>query len=72
MIQIELPDLTAKAAVEAGLPLTPQALDRLLTEALRRPQAADSRLSIADRVADHAIAAASRQRPKINLTLGVK
>ena len=34
-IQIELPDTTAKAALEAGL-LTPQALDRLLTEALRR------------------------------------
>jgi hypothetical protein len=49
-IQIELPDLTAKAAREAGL-LTSQALDRLLTEALRRRQAADSLLSIADRVA---------------------
>jgi len=49
-IQIELPDLTAKAASEAGL-LTSQALDRLLTEALRRRQAADSLLSIADRVA---------------------
>ena len=49
-IQIELPDATAQAAREAGL-LTPQALDRLLTDALRRQQAADSLLSIADRVA---------------------
>lgn len=50
MIQIELPDATAHAAREAGL-LTPQALDRLLTDALRRRQAADSLLSIVDRVA---------------------
>jgi hypothetical protein len=49
-IQIELPDATAKAAKEAGL-LTPQALDRLLTDAIRRRQAADSLLSVADRVA---------------------
>lgn len=49
-IQIELPDGTAQAAREAGL-LTPAALERLLTEALRRKQAADSLLSIADRVA---------------------
>jgi hypothetical protein len=49
-IQIELPDATAQAAREAGL-LTPEALERLLTEALRRKQAADSLLSIADRVA---------------------
>lgn len=34
-IQIELSDDTAKAAREAGL-LTPQALERLLTEALQR------------------------------------
>jgi hypothetical protein len=47
-IQIELPDLIAKAASEAGL-LTPQSLNRLLTEALRRRQAADSLLGIADR-----------------------
>lgn len=50
MIQIELPDATAQAAREAGL-LTAQAMDRLLTEALRRRQAADALLSIADRVA---------------------
>lgn len=49
-ILIELPDATARAAQEAGL-LTPQALERLLTDALRRKQAADELLSIADRVA---------------------
>jgi hypothetical protein len=49
-IQIELPDATAQAAREAGL-LTPQALERLLNDALKRKQAADSLLSIADRVA---------------------
>jgi hypothetical protein len=49
-IEIELPDATAKAAKEAGL-LTPQALDRLLTDAIRRRQAADALLAIADRVA---------------------
>jgi hypothetical protein len=49
-IQIELPDATAQAAREAGL-LTPQALERLLNDALRRRQAADALLSIADRVA---------------------
>ena len=40
-IEIELPDATAKAAHEAGL-LTPEALDRLLTLALKRKQAADN------------------------------
>ena len=49
-IQIELPDATVQAARRAGL-LTPQAIERLLTEALERQQAADSLLSIADRVA---------------------
>jgi len=49
-IQIELPDTTAHAARDAGL-LTPQALERLINDALRRKQAADSLLSIADRVA---------------------
>lgn len=48
-IEIELPDTTAKAAREAGL-LTPEALDRLLTLALKRKQAADSLLSVAGRV----------------------
>ena len=49
-IQIELPEATAQAARAAGL-LTPHALDRLLTDALKRQDAADSLLSIADRVA---------------------
>jgi hypothetical protein len=49
-IQIELPEATAKAARDAGL-LTPQALDRLLTDAIKRRAAADALLSIADRVA---------------------
>ena len=53
-LTIDLPDATAQAAREAGL-LTPQALDRLLNEALRRKQAADSLLSIADRVASAGI-----------------
>lgn len=48
-IEIELPDATAQAARDAGL-LTPHALDRLLIEALRRKDAADALLSIADRV----------------------
>jgi hypothetical protein len=59
-IQIELPDATAQAAREAGL-LTPQALDRLLTDALRRKEAADSLLSIADRVAAAGIEPMSMQ-----------
>ena len=49
-IQIELPDAMARAARDAGL-LTPQAMERLLNLALKRKQAADSLLSIADRVA---------------------
>ena len=49
-IQIELPDATVQAARDAGL-LTPQALERLLNDALKRKQAADSLLSMADRVA---------------------
>ena len=53
-VQIELPEATAKAAREAGL-LTPAALDRLLTDAMRRRRAADALLSIADRVAEAGI-----------------
>ena len=49
-IQNELPDATAQAARAAGL-LTPQALERLLTEALKRREATDRLLSIADRIA---------------------
>lgn len=48
-IQIDLPDATAQAAREAGL-LTPEAMMSLLNDALRRRQAADVLLSIADRV----------------------
>lgn len=49
-VQLELPDATVQAAREAGL-LTPQALNRLLNAALERQRAANSLLSIADRVA---------------------
>ena len=59
-LQIELPDTTAQAARAAGL-LTPQALDRLLTQALRQREAANSLLSIADRVAAAGIAPMSMQ-----------
>ena len=48
-VQIELPDATAEAAQAAGL-LTSEALDRLLSNALRRRQAADWLLSVADEV----------------------
>lgn len=54
-IQIELPDATAQAAKDAGL-LTPQALERLLTQALQRQQATDALLAIAERVAQAGIA----------------
>ncbi len=57
-IQIELSDATARAAGAAGL-LTPQALDRLLTDAIKRQQAADSLLSIADRVSGAGISVMS-------------
>ena len=59
-IQIELPDATAQAARDAGL-LTPQALERMLNDALKRRQAADSLLSIVDRVAAAGIAPMSMQ-----------
>lgn len=49
-IQIELSDATAQAAQAAGL-LTPQALERLLQDAIERKQAADALLAVADRVA---------------------
>lgn len=49
-IQIELPEATANAAREAGL-LTSWALERLLTDALRRRQAAERLLNMADAVA---------------------
>ena len=59
-IQIELPDATAQAARDAGL-LTPQALERMLTDALKRQQAADSLLAIAARVAAAGIAPMSME-----------
>lgn len=49
-VQIDLPEATAQAASEAGL-LTSDALLRLLNDALRRRQAAEALLSIADRAA---------------------
>jgi hypothetical protein len=54
-IQIELSDATAQAARKAGL-LTPEALERLLSDALIRRQAADSLLLIAKRAAAAGIA----------------
>lgn len=59
-IQIDLPEATAQAAREAGL-LTPEALSRLLNDALRRQQAADALLAIADRVATAGIPAMSME-----------
>lgn len=59
-IQIELPEATAQAARDAGL-LTPQALARLLNDAIKRQQAADSLLSLADRVAAAGIAPMSME-----------
>lgn len=59
-IQIELPEATAQAAQEAGL-LTSQALERLLVDAIRRRQAADALLAIADRVAAAGIAPMSME-----------
>ena len=59
-IEIELPDATAQAARAAGL-LTPQALTRLLNEAIKRREAADALVSIADRVAEAGIAPMSME-----------
>ncbi len=53
-VQIELSDATARAAREAGL-LTSEALERLLTDAIGRRQAADALLAIAERVAEAGI-----------------
>lgn len=54
-IEIELPDAMAQAAQAAGL-LTSQALERLLSDAMRRQQAAARLLVIADEVAAAGIA----------------
>lgn len=59
-IQIELSDATAEAARDAGL-LTPEALEHIFQEALRRKQAADSLLSIAGRVAAAGVAPMSME-----------
>ena len=59
-IQIELSDATAQAARDAKL-LTPQTLERMLNDALKRQQAADSLLSIADRVAAAGVAPMSME-----------
>jgi hypothetical protein len=53
-IQIDLPDTTAQAAHSAGL-LTSKVLERLLTDALKRQQAATNLLSLADQVATEGI-----------------
>jgi hypothetical protein len=53
-VQIELSDATARAAREAGL-LTSEALERLLADAIRRRQAADALLAIAERAAEAGI-----------------
>jgi hypothetical protein len=53
-VQIELSEATARAARKAGL-LTSEALERLLTDAIRRQQAADALLAIADRVTEAGI-----------------
>ncbi len=50
MVQIDLPEATAKAARDAGL-LTPDSMNQLLNQAIRRRQAAESLLSLADQVA---------------------
>ena len=54
-VQIELPDATAQAAKAAGL-LTPEALDRLLSNALRKRDAVQSLRAVADNVAAAGIA----------------
>ena len=53
-VQIELSDATARVAREAGL-LTSEALERLLTDAIKRRQTADALLDIAERVAEAGI-----------------
>ena len=54
-VELELSEATAKAARKAGL-LTPKALARMLTQAIRRRRAADSLLAVAGRVAKTEIA----------------
>jgi hypothetical protein len=59
-IQIRLPEATEKAAPDAGL-LTPQALDRLLTDAIEHRVTADSLSSIADRISAAGVAPMSME-----------
>jgi hypothetical protein len=59
-VQIELSDAMARAAREAGL-LTSEALERLLTDAIRRRQAGDALLAVAERVAEAGIEAMSME-----------
>jgi hypothetical protein len=59
-IQLELPDATVEAARDAGL-LTPQAVERLLEDAIKRQRAADALLSLADRVGEAGVAPMSME-----------
>lgn len=59
-IQMDLPDAIAQDAQAAGL-LTPQMLERLLSNALARQRAADALLSVADEVAAAGIAPMSME-----------
>jgi hypothetical protein len=65
-IQIELPDATARTAREAGL-LTPKALDRLLSNALRKQQAADWLVTVADEVATAGVAPMSETEIRMEI-----
>lgn len=60
LIQMDLPDAIAQDAQAAGL-LTPQALERLLSNALARQGAANYLLSIADEVAAAGVAPMSME-----------
>jgi hypothetical protein len=57
-VSIDLPDATASAAQAAGL-LTSAAMDRLLSNALRKREAAGYLLGIADEVAAAGVQAMS-------------
>ena len=59
-VEIELPEATAQAAKAAGL-LTPQAIDRLLSNALRKREATQSLQSVAAEVAAAGIAPMSME-----------
>ncbi len=59
-IELKLPDHLAKLAREAGL-LTPESLQRLLQEALRRREAAERLVAVRDRVAAAGIAPMSME-----------